>query len=157
MSGDVELLDWLLAAAPVALLLTLTMIRRLPVRAAGMTLSGRGARGDRTFRACNGLDNRRGQWPFGGSGHRAAEATRPDHEVGQQPGTAHAFLPYLVLLAVAMPTFLHPASRSWVRTHLTLAPSFPGTRNGSGQVNPATTDYTSLAFLGPWDTREPTS
>lgn len=57
-------------------------------------------------------------------------------------------VPYAALLGVAMPVFLIPTSRDWVREHLVLAPSFPSTTDGTGAVNPAVDAYTPLAVLG---------
>lgn len=65
------------------------------------------------------------------------------------PRTGVALLaPYLYLLLVALPVFVVPASRDWVRTHLLVAPDFAGTRTGFDWRNPPVTDYTPVAVLG---------
>lgn len=56
--------------------------------------------------------------------------------------------PYAALLVVALPVFLVPASRTWVREHLVVAPAFPSTRTGLGWENAAVPDFTPLAPLG---------
>ena len=63
-------------------------------------------------------------------------------------GSVAAFAPYLYLLLTALPVFLIPSSRAWVRNHLVLAPDFPETATGLGWVNAAVSDYTPIALLG---------
>ena len=55
--------------------------------------------------------------------------------------------PYLWLLATALPVFLLPASRDWVRDHVRVAPDFPATATGWGWGVEAARDYTPLAVL----------
>jgi lactate permease len=56
--------------------------------------------------------------------------------------------PYLFLLATALPVFLVPASRAWVRAHLALALALPATQTGYGWRNAAVVGYQPLALLG---------
>ena len=56
--------------------------------------------------------------------------------------------PYGYLLATALPVFLIPASRDWVRENVVLAPDFPSTVTGWGWVIEPVEDYTPLAVLG---------
>lgn len=56
-------------------------------------------------------------------------------------------IPYGYLLALVLAVFVPPASRSFVRSHLLLAPSFPGTRTGRGFVSPAVEAFTPIGLL----------
>jgi lactate permease len=56
--------------------------------------------------------------------------------------------PYLYLLVAALPVFLVPASRAWVRSHLSMAPDFGATATGFGWRNVPEADYTPVALLG---------
>jgi len=61
---------------------------------------------------------------------------------------AQLLSPYLYLLALALPVFLVPASRAWVRAHLLLALDFPATTTGWGWATEAAPQYTPVAVLG---------
>ena len=61
--------------------------------------------------------------------------------------TALLLSPYFYLLATALPVFLFPAARAWIRNHLVLAFHFPGSRTGRGWINEAVADYTPLAVF----------
>jgi lactate permease len=56
--------------------------------------------------------------------------------------------PYLYLLAVALPVFLWPTSRTFAQENMRLAPSFPSTRTTYGFVNAPAPDYTPIALFG---------
>ncbi|WP_370327105.1 L-lactate permease [Euzebya sp.] len=80
-----------------------------------------------------------------------ASADHPVLDEGQRTSATTsiaAFAPYLWLLLTALPVFLVPASRSWVRANLLVAPGFGETATGLGWVNAAVTDYTPIALLG---------
>lgn len=57
-------------------------------------------------------------------------------------------IPYGLLLVLALPVFLVPASRTWVGEHLVVAPGFPATATGRGWTTAAVADYTPFALLG---------
>ncbi|CAN5915589.1 L-lactate permease [soil metagenome] len=52
--------------------------------------------------------------------------------------------PYGYLLAVALPVFLVPATRAWVNSHVSLAPSFAATSTGWDWTNQAVDAYTPI-------------
>lgn len=56
--------------------------------------------------------------------------------------------PYAVLLAAVLAVFLPPGSRSYVKAHLLVGPSFPSTASRTGMVNDAVDLYTPIALLG---------
>ncbi|MEX1162370.1 MAG: L-lactate permease [Nitriliruptor sp.] len=56
--------------------------------------------------------------------------------------------PYIYLLVTALPVFLWPTSREWVRGVGRMAPSFPGTETGMGWQNPPVVDFTPLSPFG---------
>ncbi|MDP9444724.1 MAG: L-lactate permease [Actinomycetota bacterium] len=91
--------------------------------------------------------------PVQGRGGRPSEvdagrSPREPDETEQNPRWAPLLLaPYVYLLVVALPVFLFPASREWVTSRLTLAPSFTETKTGLGWVNPAVSDYSTLEVL----------
>lgn len=59
-----------------------------------------------------------------------------------------ALLPYALLIMLALAVYLPPASRAWVKSHLTFGPSFRPTETSAGFENPAVADYTPVALLG---------
>lgn len=56
--------------------------------------------------------------------------------------------PYGYLLATALPVFLIPASRQWVRERALIAFDFPATSTGWGWAADAVTNYTPIAVFG---------
>ncbi|HEX5496406.1 MAG TPA: L-lactate permease [Mycobacteriales bacterium] len=76
----------------------------------------------------------------------ATAATPPAAPSGPAPPLL--LCPYLFLLLTALPVFLVPWSRSWVRTHLLVGPHFPATRTGLGFAVPATDAFNPVALVG---------
>lgn len=95
--------------------------------------------------------------PSDGSGPVAAGDLEPSavpHDVSE-PGVsrpAHApaqlLAPYLYLIATALPVFLWPPSRAWVRVNLAVAPDFPATATALGWANEPISGYTPIAAFG---------
>lgn len=83
----------------------------------------------------------------GGAGARTgtdlATATVPPP---RRPGVV--LLPYAYLLLLVLAVFLPSASRSFVKQHLLVGPSFPATETALGITNEAVTAYTPIALLG---------
>lgn len=75
-----------------------------------------------------------------GRSTRAADNRRPS------PYNSWRRTPFL--LASALPVFLIPASRSWVRAHAVLALDFPATTTRWGWRVQAASDYTPIPLLG---------
>ncbi|HEY9472389.1 MAG TPA: L-lactate permease, partial [Mycobacteriales bacterium] len=69
---------------------------------------------------------------------------------GARGGPAPLLLlcPYLFLLLTALPVFLLPWSRTWVKEHLLLGPDFPAVRTGRGWSVPATDTFNPVAVVG---------
>lgn len=63
-------------------------------------------------------------------------------------GAATLVSPYLWLLATALPVFIIPATRSWVRGNVVVAPSFPATGTGWGWTAAAVDGYTPVEVFG---------
>lgn len=57
-------------------------------------------------------------------------------------------LPYLYLLVAVMVVFVPRASRTWVKEHLLIAPSFPATVTREGFQNASVETFTPIATLG---------
>lgn len=55
--------------------------------------------------------------------------------------------PYLYLLAVALPVFLWPASRTWVHDAVVLGPDFPASSTGLGWQNEAVETFNPIRFF----------
>ena len=73
---------------------------------------------------------------------------RADRPAVINRGALTPLIPYGLLLVLALPVFLIPASRAWVSSHLTWGPTFPATATGRGWATAANTDYTPLSLLG---------
>lgn len=85
----------------------------------------------------------------GGSADTAPDSGAPLPPVPLTPlGALQALSPYLLLLVTALPVFLVPSTRDWVREHLLLAPGFPASQTGRGWENAPVADYTPIALLG---------
>jgi lactate permease len=87
----------------------------------------------------------------GGSGPPAEWAPEPEPQgqvAAERRNPVLLLSPYLFLLALALPVFLVPASRAWVRAHLALALTLPATQTGYGWRNEAVVGYQPLALLG---------
>lgn len=69
---------------------------------------------------------------------------------GMSGGPAPLLLlcPYLFLLLTALPVFLLPWSRAWVKSHLLVGPAFPATRTGRGWLVRATDTFNPVALVG---------
>jgi lactate permease len=57
-------------------------------------------------------------------------------------------LPYAYLLLLVLAVFLPAASRSFVKEHLLIGPSFPATETSLGVANEAVASWTPIALLG---------
>lgn len=64
-----------------------------------------------------------------------------------RPSDLFVFLPYAVLLLLALPVLAIPTSRAWVQSHVVLGFNFPETATGLGWVNEAQEKYTGIALL----------
>jgi L-lactate permease len=83
------------------------------------------------------------------------ETARPDEPPSAVASTARGgpaplllLCPYLLLLLTALPVFLLPWSRNWVKEHLLLGPAFPAVRTGRGWSVPATDTFNPVALVG---------
>lgn len=75
----------------------------------------------------------------GGSGTRG----------GDRPAGAPLLLcPYLFLLLTALPVFLVPRSREWVKTHALVGPAFPATHAARGWSAAAVEKFNPVAVFG---------
>lgn len=80
-----------------------------------------------------------------------ASATPPSAEsrpLRQGPLSLGPLAPYLFLLVTALPVFLVPTTRDWVRSHVVLAPDFPSTTTRLGWVNDPVVDFTPFPVFG---------
>lgn len=77
----------------------------------------------------------------GGSSRHPSPALPSRHE---RRRAAIIMAPYGYLLAIALPVFLVPATRTWVNTHASVAPSFPTTSTAWRWTNPAVEAYTPI-------------
>jgi lactate permease len=72
-----------------------------------------------------------------------ADAPSPD-----RPRPSLVLLPYAYLLVLVLAVFVPVASRTWVKDHLLVGPSFGETVTAFGMTNPSTDVYTPIALLG---------
>lgn len=77
----------------------------------------------------------------GGSSRNPSPAIPSRHE---RQRAAIIMAPYGYLLAIALPVFLIPATRAWVNTHASVAPSFSATSTAWQWSNPAVEAYTPI-------------
>lgn len=83
------------------------------------------------------------------SGRSAAPPSAPTHpSQGRASDSLGPLAPYLFLLVTALPVFLVPSTREWVRSHVVLAPDFPGTMTRLGWVNEPVADFTPFPVFG---------
>lgn len=77
-----------------------------------------------------------------------AVAADPGTRAGRQASLLLLLCPYVFLLLTALPVFLVPPSRNWVRSHLLVGPGFPATHTHQGWVSDAVARFNPVAVLG---------
>lgn len=91
--------------------------------------------------------------PVAASGSPELYVARPESPESptrsdRSPSPLVLLCPYVFLLVTALPVFLVPWSREWIREHVRFGPTFPSTDTGRGWVEPRVDSFNPVALFG---------